>query len=135
AVGDFLALRRVCMERGYADYIGFDPGIVRGFDYYTGFIFEIFDNSPDNNRALFGGGRYDRLIGLFGKEEVPAVGFGLGDVTLQNFIETHGLFGAGGDGRRGVYVTLFSEELLGATLAVAAELRERGVVVETALEP
>ena len=69
----------------------FDPTLVRGFDYYTGTVFEIFDTSPLNNRALFGGGRYDDLVGIFGVEKVPGVGFGMGDVTIRDFLETHSL--------------------------------------------
>jgi histidyl-tRNA synthetase len=69
----------------------FDPHIVRGFDYYTGIVFEIFDTDPQNNRSLFGGGRYDNLLELFGDEKVSAVGFGMGDVTIRDFLETHGL--------------------------------------------
>jgi histidyl-tRNA synthetase len=68
-----------------------DTSIVRGFDYYTGIVFEVYDTSPDNNRSLFGGGRYDRLLELFGDETVPAVGFGMGDVTARDFLETHNL--------------------------------------------
>lgn len=69
----------------------FDITIMRGFDYYTDIVFEVNDSHPDNNRAMFGGGRYDGLVGLFGVEPVPTVGFGMGDVTLQNFLEGHGL--------------------------------------------
>lgn len=69
----------------------FDITIMRGFDYYTDIVFEVNDNHPDNNRAMFGGGRYDGLVGLFGVEPVPTVGFGMGDVTLQNFLEGHDL--------------------------------------------
>jgi histidyl-tRNA synthetase len=69
----------------------FDITVMRGFDYYTGIVFEIFDNKADNNRSMMGGGRYDGLVGLFGVEPVPTVGFGLGDVTLQNFLEGHDL--------------------------------------------
>jgi len=69
----------------------FDITLMRGFDYYTDIVFEVFDNHPDNNRSMFGGGRYDGLVGLFGVEPVPTVGFGMGDVTLQNFLESHGL--------------------------------------------
>ncbi len=71
--------------------VEFDPSLMRGFDYYTDVVFEIFDNHPDNNRSMLGGGRYDGLVGLFGVEPVPTVGFGLGDVTLANFLELHGL--------------------------------------------
>ncbi len=69
----------------------FDITIMRGFDYYTGIVFEIFDNHPENNRSMMGGGRYDGLVGLFGVEPVPTVGFGWGDVTLQNFLQGHDL--------------------------------------------
>lgn len=73
------------------DNVEFDVTLMRGFDYYTDIVFEVFDKHPDNNRSLFGGGRYDGLVGLFGVEPVPTVGFGMGDVTLQNFLEIHGL--------------------------------------------
>lgn len=69
----------------------FDITIMRGFDYYTGIVFEIMDNDPENNRAMMGGGRYDGLVGLFGVEPVPTAGFGWGDVTMQNFLEGHDL--------------------------------------------
>ncbi|HUC89470.1 MAG TPA: histidine--tRNA ligase [Patescibacteria group bacterium] len=71
--------------------VKFDLSTMRGFDYYTDIVFEIFDENPDNNRAMLGGGRYDGLVGLFGVEPVPTVGFGFGDVTLQNFLEGHDL--------------------------------------------
>ncbi len=69
----------------------YDPTLMRGFDYYTDIVFEVFDADPENNRSMFGGGRYDGLIGEFGVEPLPTVGFGMGDVTLQNFLESHSL--------------------------------------------
>lgn len=69
----------------------FDITIMRGLDYYTGIVFELRDTHVDNNRSMMGGGRYDGLVGLFGVEPVPTVGFGWGDVTLQNFLEGHDL--------------------------------------------
>ena len=68
-----------------------DTGVTRGFDYYTGMVFEVFDNDPSNRRSLFGGGRYDNLLSLFGSETIPAVGFGMGDVTAHDFLEAHNL--------------------------------------------
>ena len=65
--------------------------LARGFDYYTDIVFEVFDKDPENNRSMFGGGRYDGLVGQFGVEPVPTVGFGVGDVTFKNFLETHNL--------------------------------------------
>lgn len=76
--------------RGVTNVV-FDPTLARGFDYYTGLIFEVFDESPENNRSLFGGGRYDGLVAAFGGEPIPAVGFGMGDVTLLDFLATHSL--------------------------------------------
>lgn len=70
------------------------PSTVRGFDYYTGTIFEIFDTSPENNRSLAGGGRYDNLTELFGGEAITGIGFGIGDVGMRNFLETHNLLTA-----------------------------------------
>jgi histidyl-tRNA synthetase len=68
-----------------------DPSLARGQAYYTGMVFEVFDTNPENPRAIAGGGRYDNLLELFGVEPVPAVGFAMGDITLKDFLETHGL--------------------------------------------
>ncbi len=68
-----------------------DATLSRGFDYYTGTIFEFFDVSGENNRSLLGGGRYDNLTSLFGGEPISGIGFGMGDVTMRDFLETHGL--------------------------------------------
>jgi histidyl-tRNA synthetase len=69
----------------------FTQDLMRGFDYYTGMIFEVFDKNPENRRAVFGGGRYDELLAIFDKEIVPAVGFGMGDVVIKDILETYGL--------------------------------------------
>ena len=72
-----------------------DRSLARGFDYYTGTIFEFKDTHPDNNRSLLGGGRYDNLTSLFGGEAVSGIGFGFGDVTMKDFLETHDLMPEG----------------------------------------
>jgi len=90
SVKELEILVKLLEEAGISN-AGFDITLMRGFDYYTDVVFEVFDTHPDNNRSMFGGGRYDGLVGLFGVEPVPTVGFGMGDVTLQNFLETHGL--------------------------------------------
>jgi len=87
---DFMALIDALKARGI-DNVVFDPTIARGFLYYTGLIFEVFDTNPENPRALLGGGRYDGLVALFGGEPVPAVGFAIGIETLTDFLSTHGL--------------------------------------------
>ena len=79
-------------KTGLSRYCVFDFGIIRGLDYYTGTVFEVFDLAPENNRAMFGGGRYDNLVGLFVKNaKISGVGYGMGDVTLENFLVTHAL--------------------------------------------
>lgn len=82
--------------RAQLEYMGVrnmvvDTKITRGFDYYTGMIFEVYDTDENNKRSLFGGGRYDNLLGLFGGDPIPAVGFGMGDVTTRDFLEAHNL--------------------------------------------
>jgi histidyl-tRNA synthetase len=88
---EIVDLMKTLRNLGVGEQVRFDPTIMRGMDYYTGVVFEAFDISPENNRALFGGGRYDNLVGLFSKTQLSGAGFGLGDVTLQNFLETHKL--------------------------------------------
>ena len=68
-----------------------DESLARGQTYYTGIVFEIFDTNQANSRSIAGGGRYDDLLEMFEVEPVPAVGFGMGDITLRDFLETHGL--------------------------------------------
>ncbi len=83
-------LLMVLQESGVKNAV-FDLTLMRGFDYYTDIVFEVFDTHEENNRSLFGGGRYDGLVAQFGVEPVPTVGFGAGDVTLLNFLQTHQL--------------------------------------------
>ncbi|MFA6338785.1 MAG: histidine--tRNA ligase [Candidatus Paceibacterota bacterium] len=77
-------------DRGIAN-VKYSETLMRGFEYYTGVVFEIFDTNPKNNRALFGGGRFDELMENFDAEKVGAVGFGMGDVTIKDFLEIRGL--------------------------------------------
>lgn len=68
-----------------------DQTLARGQAYYTGIVFEFYDTNPANSRSILGGGRYDNLMELFDTEALPAVGFGWGDITTRDFLETHGL--------------------------------------------
>ncbi len=117
---------------GLADMIIFDPSIVRGFDYYTGFIFEIFDTNPKNKRSLYGGGRYDNLIGLFSKEELTGTGFGLGDVTLKDFLETHGLLNLGNQDIV-VFIPFLEEKSYSLMNKISKTLRSNGWNVDQGL--
>jgi histidyl-tRNA synthetase len=105
----------------------FDITIMRGFDYYTDIVFEVMDTDPENNRSMFGGGRYDGLVGLFGVEPVPTVGFGMGDVTIANFLTSHSLMPEL-KVVTDVYVVLVGD-VYGAAQATIASLRSQGLNV------
>ena len=116
-------------KTGLLPYCVFDFGIIRGLDYYTGTVFEVFDNAPENNRAMFGGGRYDNLVGLFVKNaKISGVGYGMGDVTLENFLFTHNLvpetFGSGVK----VLVTRFDDVPYEKYINTVEALRDAGIV-------
>ena len=120
----FDALKKTGLDK----YCMFDFGIIRGLDYYTGTVFEVFDEAPENNRAMFGGGRYDNLVGLFVKNaKVSGVGYGMGDVTLENFLVTHNLVPDLYTAKRKVLVTRFDDVPYEAYLALVDELRAAGV--------
>lgn len=106
----------------------YDPSIVRGFAYYTDLMFEVFDTHPDNNRAMFGGGRYDNLTQLFDSEPLPGVGFGMGDMTMRDFMEVRGLLPPYAPPTR-AYLALTNEALLPAAAQLAHELRAQGINV------
>ncbi len=117
----------VMLEEAGLTNVEFDVTLMRGFDYYTDIIFEVFDKHPENNRAMMGGGRYDGLVGLFGVEPVPTVGFGFGDVTLRNFLELHELLPSIPPETQ-VYVVLIGDVLAQAQRPIA-ELRKAGLNV------
>ena len=76
---------------GLSKYVKFDPSIVRGLDYYTDVVFEVFDKHPENLRAIAGGGAYANLLSIFGETPLPGIGFGLGEVPLTEFLKAHKL--------------------------------------------
>lgn len=115
------------------ELVSYDPLIVRGLDYYTGTVFEIFDTDPENPRALFGGGRYADLAGLFTTQKIPGVGFACGDVTLPDFLATHGLLPAPAPETDAAVLPL-AGELAGAARSVAARLRAAGLRTTVSLE-
>lgn len=115
-------------SRGYTNVV-FDPTITRGFDYYTGIVFEVFDTNTANARSLFGGGRFDKLVSLFGGEPIPAIGFGMGDVTLADFLETHSLARDTREDTPHVFIGTPTAEDIPAAQSLAQSLREDGVRV------
>lgn len=106
----------------------FDATLMRGFDYYTDIVFEVSDNDPENNRSMFGGGRYDGLVAQFGVDPVPTVGFGMGDVTLQLFLEGHGLLPEL-HSTTDVYLTLIGDDTYLRAQPMLRDLRNQGLRV------
>lgn len=106
----------------------FDESIARGMQYYTGIVFEIYDTNPENTRALFGGGRYDNLLDMFGVEKVPAVGIGSGDVGIRNVLETYGLLPAVSSPTK-LYICTMSEKEISYAQDMAQKIRSHGINV------
>ena len=126
---ELLALFEAIELMGLSEYCMFDFGIIRGLDYYTGTVFEVFDEAPENNRAMFGGGRYDNLVGLFVKNaKISGVGFGFGDVTLENFLVTHKLVPEKLVFGNKVLVARFEDVPAPKYADIASKLRESGIV-------
>lgn len=127
AVQDIRQLTEQLQKAGTKNIV-FDVTLMRGLDYYTGTVFEAFDLHPDNNRAMFGGGRYDGLVGLFGAEPVPTVGMAPGLSTTELFLRSHNLLP---DLRPStdIGIVVVDDSTNGA-LALAKQLREEGVNVE-----
>ncbi len=117
------------LEKNGVKNIAFDPTLMRGFDYYTGVVFEVFDVHPDNNRSVYGGGRYDDLLDIFGARKVPAFGFGAGDVTLKDFLSLHNLLPKYVSKTK-VYICTLSSDFVDEANSIAMKLREQGVNVE-----
>lgn len=106
--------------------IEFDPYLMRGLDYYTGIVFEVFDTHKDNNRALFGGGRYNKLLEVFDTESVPAVGFGMGDVTIKDVLETYNKLPEYVPPAM-IYICVLDNSLSPKVQKMAQELRDNGL--------
>merc|ERR1712072_177598 len=88
AVDEIRQLQKYAGAAGFADWLEFDASVVRGLAYYTGIVFEAFDKTGGIGRAIAGGGRFDKLMSTYGgKTDIPAVGFGMGDVVLKEILE------------------------------------------------
>ena len=125
---ELVSLFEMLEKTGLDKYCVFDFGIIRGLDYYTGTVFEVFDEAPENNRAMFGGGRYDNLVGMFQKNaKISGVGYGMGDVTLESFLLTHKLVPDLNRGETKVLVTRFDDVPYEKYLELINDLRKLGV--------
>ncbi|MGH7590388.1 MAG: ATP phosphoribosyltransferase regulatory subunit [Gemmatimonadales bacterium] len=113
---------------GLAQFVDVDFTIVRGLDYYTGTVFELFD-AGKTLRAICGGGRYDNLTGAIGGVELGAVGFGMGDVVLGELLKEKGLVPPHASSID-VFLAAITEDDVPELLKLAHELRDAGIRVE-----
>ena len=133
AVKDLKTLFEHAEAYGYRDWLVFDACVVRGLAYYTGIVFEGFDRKGEL-RAICGGGRYDKLLGALGGEEIPMVGFGFGDAVIVELLKDKGLMPDFSKGAVQDLVFPLSEALRPAAMSIAAKLRDAGRSVDLVLE-
>jgi histidyl-tRNA synthetase len=131
-------LQRILDELGWRGLDGFakvDYRVIRGLAYYTGTVFEAFDRKGEF-RAIAGGGRYDNLVKLLsgGKVDLPAMGFGMGDVVLTELLKARGLLPQAASVVT-AYALIEDEALRSATVAMVQQLRESDVACEFPLTP
>jgi histidyl-tRNA synthetase len=121
--------------RGLRDFVKIDYRVIRGLAYYTGVVFEAFD-AKGEFRAIAGGGRYDNLVKLVsgGKVNLPALGFGMGDVVLLELLKARGLLPKF-DSHVDVFVLIEDESLRAPSLKLVQDLRTAGFAVEYFLTP
>jgi histidyl-tRNA synthetase len=121
--------------RGLTPFVKVDYGVIRGLAYYTGVVFEAFDQKGEF-RAVAGGGRYDNLVKLISgnKVDMPALGFGMGDVVLIELLKARGLLPSYGGGV-GVYCLIEDEALRADSLRLIQQLRDAGCTVDYSLTP
>jgi histidyl-tRNA synthetase len=117
-------------QLGVAEWVSLDLSIVRGLAYYTGIVFELFD-AKGELRAICGGGRYDNLLGQLGGVDLPALGFGMGDVVLTELLRDRGLNVTVDSAD--FWVGAAGEDESANVVRTAAALRRSGAAVEYAL--
>jgi histidyl-tRNA synthetase len=134
-VAELEALLANLRARGLGDFARVDYHVIRGLAYYTGVVFEAFDKKGDF-RAIAGGGRYDNLIKLVsgGRTDLPALGFGMGDVVLLELLRERGLLPKF-DSQIEAYCLIEEEGLREASLDLVQHLREKGFAVDYPLAP
>jgi histidyl-tRNA synthetase len=119
---------------GISEYVEFAPQIIRGLLYYTGTVFEAWDTAGDF-RALFGGGRYDNLVGDVGGQPIGGVGFAVGDLVISLLLEKLGKLPSFGSTPAPIFITLFEESLSPVMIELAQELRAAGFKVTNQSSP
>jgi histidyl-tRNA synthetase len=132
AVTELTSLFSALEAYGISGWIEFDASIVRGLAYYTGPVFEAHDRAGEL-RAICGGGRYDKLLSTLGGKDLPATGFGFGDMVIMELLAEKGLVPELIGGVDDVVIAL-SPELRNAAMSVATSLRNTGKSVDLVLE-
>lgn len=121
-------------KQGCADFVEFDPSIVRGLEYYTRTVFEGWDIKGEF-RSIWGGGRYDNLTAEIGsKQRIPGVGFAMGDRVIAEILRANNKFPSLNPNKTRVLVTVFSEKLYEKSLEIGQRLRTAGLNTEVFLE-
>ncbi|MFW9901595.1 MAG: histidine--tRNA ligase [Candidatus Thorarchaeota archaeon] len=118
---------RLLNELNLSNYCTFSSGTVRGLDYYTGIIYEVFDTGKENIRSIFGGGRYDDLLSIFSDERITGTGFGMGIYTLSLFLRTYNLIPEDireKDYSDTIYIASISEEMSTYAFELARIIRD-----------
>lgn len=115
-------------ELGLEEFVEFSPSIIRGLQYYTGTVFEAWDTQGDF-RALFGGGRYNDLVGDVGGQPIGGVGFAVGDKVLTLLLEKLDRIPDLPKTPADLYFTLFNKDLLSSNLKISNKLRRTGINV------
>lgn len=113
-------------KMGVAEYVEYDPKIIRGLDYYTGLVFEAWDVGGDG-RSVLGGGHYSNLIGDVGGSPLGGVGFAMGDMMITYLLEKYEKLPEFKTFEKTVLVTVFDESLTLSSVALASELRAIGI--------
>jgi len=121
-------------DLGVADYVEFDPTVVRGLEYYTGTVFEARDRGEEF-RAILGGGRYDNLVEVVGGREVTGVGFACGDVVMEEVLKKFDLWPSLNPTPTSVLVTALDDSCYRASLQFTSRLRKNQVSTELYLVP
>jgi len=117
---------------GISEWVEFDASIVRGLAYYTGSVFEVHDRQG-KFRAICGGGRYDKLISTLGGKDLPATGFGFGDMVIMELLAEKGLVPGLVSGIDDIVIPL-NPDLRNVAVRVAASLRDSNRTVDLVLE-
>lgn len=130
---DFLSFINRLESFKLSSFVKFDPSIVRGLDYYTGIVFEIFDKNPENRRAIAGGGAFANLLQIFNEPALPGVGFGLGEVTLTDFLVTHKLMPNLEKAQVDVLISYLTSGAEATCFTLASKLREKNIKAEVFL--